>query len=204
MKCVKCGAELAEGARFCGRCGTSIEQAGFCSTCGAKLQPGQIFCTSCGMKLRRNNPIGNASSSSVNIGIKQPPNVTISRIPSGGSGEGKGTGQLLRKMNLITKYYGEPTVGLANKVGTLSVYDNRVEFSKKAGLSLAGTVSALAKSEVEVYYLRDVFTITTGRYMGMYITLVLVMKNGNKISFCPSVPGSKDMEMIATLLLRYL
>lgn len=199
MKCVKCGAELEVEAKFCGYCGKPTEQASFCPTCGAKLRSGQIFCVSCGMKLR-----GNDDSSPVNICSQQQSNMTSLQMRSSGSWGGKGTGQLLRKMNLITKFYGEPIVGIANKVGTFSVYDNRVEFARKEGLSLIGTASALAKSNVEVYHLSDVSAVTTGRYMGIYITLVLALKNGNEISFCPSIPGSRDMETVANLLLHYL
>jgi len=64
--CPNCGATVADGAKFCGSCGTKIEikqnscpQCGtalpagakFCSTCGCKIESSAVvFCPDCGMK----------------------------------------------------------------------------------------------------------------------------------------------------------
>jgi len=47
--CVKCSAELPEGAKFCGECGTPVAAAPkpFCSGCGAEVK-GAKFCPQCG------------------------------------------------------------------------------------------------------------------------------------------------------------
>jgi hypothetical protein len=47
--CAKCGAELAQGAKFCGECGTAVAAAPkpFCAGCGAELH-GAKFCPQCG------------------------------------------------------------------------------------------------------------------------------------------------------------
>ena len=51
-KCVSCGAELAEGAKFCEKCGHAVEQTKvaeqYCSVCGEKIEEGTSFCTKCG------------------------------------------------------------------------------------------------------------------------------------------------------------
>lgn len=46
--CKTCGAELAENAKFCPKCGSKIEPKHFCSSCGAELQPNVKFCPKCG------------------------------------------------------------------------------------------------------------------------------------------------------------
>ena len=46
--CVKCGALLRAGAKFCGACGAKIEAPRFCTQCGQSLEPGEAFCTQCG------------------------------------------------------------------------------------------------------------------------------------------------------------
>lgn len=46
--CVKCGAPLRAGAKFCGACGAKIEAPRFCTQCGQSLEPGEAFCTQCG------------------------------------------------------------------------------------------------------------------------------------------------------------
>lgn len=52
MKCSNCGADLADGAKFCGECGTKVAPAAvFCPECGAKLVSGAKFCGECGAKV---------------------------------------------------------------------------------------------------------------------------------------------------------
>lgn len=46
--CVKCGAPLREGAKFCGACGAKAELRRFCTQCGEPLEPGEKFCAQCG------------------------------------------------------------------------------------------------------------------------------------------------------------
>ncbi len=55
MTCPKCGNEVPEGKKFCGKCGTKLEVAPvvnnatyICAKCGAELTPGKKFCGKCG------------------------------------------------------------------------------------------------------------------------------------------------------------
>lgn len=60
MKCIKCGAEIKDGAKFCQVCGAKQEMPGeekrFCKACGAPLKPGAAFCTACGAKAAADLP----------------------------------------------------------------------------------------------------------------------------------------------------
>lgn len=47
-KCKVCGAELAEGVKFCGNCGAPQETKTTCKSCGAELAEGAKFCGKCG------------------------------------------------------------------------------------------------------------------------------------------------------------
>jgi membrane protease subunit (stomatin/prohibitin family) len=49
--CPNCGASVPQGAKFCPACGKPM-QAGACQKCGAKLETGAKFCPECG------NPVG--------------------------------------------------------------------------------------------------------------------------------------------------
>lgn len=52
MKCIKCGSELVEGAKFCSKCGSKVESnVIFCSNCGTKLESNAKFCYNCGTPL---------------------------------------------------------------------------------------------------------------------------------------------------------
>jgi ribosomal protein L40E len=47
--CVKCNAQLREGAKFCNECGAKQEKMK-CNSCQAELAPGAKFCAECGTK----------------------------------------------------------------------------------------------------------------------------------------------------------
>ena len=49
VPCVKCGAQLREGAKFCSECGSTQEKEK-CAECQAELAPGAKFCAECGTK----------------------------------------------------------------------------------------------------------------------------------------------------------
>lgn len=200
MICRKCGNVISESSKFCSMCGTPVSKERFCATCGQKLSPDARFCTNCGTEQHASSA-GTISTASVVVKTKQSnfqestPKVTI---------KGGQSGKLLRKMSAVTKFNGEPTVGVANQLGALSIYDNRVEFVRKAGLTLVGTAMASTKSDVETYYYSDCTSITNGTYMVAYVTLVLNLRNGQKVSFCPAIPVSRDMETVANLILHYI
>lgn len=57
--CPKCGSELREGAKFCGKCGTAIQpqpavvkSSLTCPVCGKEIRSGARFCSSCGADLQ--------------------------------------------------------------------------------------------------------------------------------------------------------
>src|SRR4029078_2004068 len=49
-KCVKCGAAMQTGSKFCSECGAS-QAAAKCSNCQNELKPGAKFCEECGTKV---------------------------------------------------------------------------------------------------------------------------------------------------------
>jgi membrane protease subunit (stomatin/prohibitin family) len=49
-KCVKCGAAMQAGSKFCSECGAS-QAAAKCSNCQRDLKPGAKFCDECGTKV---------------------------------------------------------------------------------------------------------------------------------------------------------
>lgn len=48
MKCIRCGNEVKTGQKFCGKCGTKIEEGKICPSCGNKLSGKEKFCAECG------------------------------------------------------------------------------------------------------------------------------------------------------------
>lgn len=69
MICSKCGNEVAEGKKFCGKCGnpmgaTAPVSAGgvICSNCGAPVTPGKKFCGKCGTPVAGAQPAQSAQT----------------------------------------------------------------------------------------------------------------------------------------------
>lgn len=50
-RCPNCGAQVALGLKFCGECGSPMQQSGKCPQCGFENAPGMKFCGGCGSKL---------------------------------------------------------------------------------------------------------------------------------------------------------
>ena len=55
-KCPNCGAENAQGVKFCNNCGAPMTApapapTGICPGCGKQNEPGTKFCSECGTKL---------------------------------------------------------------------------------------------------------------------------------------------------------
>ncbi len=63
MKCPDCGAEVEDGMKFCGECGTKIPQEKICPSCGAANPLTTKFCGECGTKLDGTEAAGNGGLS---------------------------------------------------------------------------------------------------------------------------------------------
>ncbi len=54
VRCPECGAEYAEGIKFCSACGTRLPEPApakrFCTGCGAEVAEGMRFCSNCGTR----------------------------------------------------------------------------------------------------------------------------------------------------------
>lgn len=190
MVCGNCGSTVSDGSKFCSQCGTKIQVQSkkFCTACGAELTAGQLFCSVCGIKLDSTPPA---------------PKYQISLR----------NGTLLRTLNMVSMYNGEPTVGVCLCTGKLSVYNDRIEFKKQMGnpsasalgaLGLIGSVQTGKKGPLMVYPLAQISQLRVGSYMGLYNTLVIVLKDGTVTSFCPITPGSSEPKNIVNNLRAYM
>ncbi len=52
MKCLKCAAQLIDGAKFCPECGTPAAQEIACPHCGGSVPSDAMFCHHCGNKVK--------------------------------------------------------------------------------------------------------------------------------------------------------
>ena len=79
-KCVNCGTELEDNAKFCGECGTKQpERKKFCANCGRELSANAKFCMECGTPVAYNAstnlPIHPVSTPAINESNSASPNI---------------------------------------------------------------------------------------------------------------------------------
>ena len=211
MICNNCGHQLIEGDKFCPRCGTPIPQEKRCPQCQMILAEDDLFCRQCGTRYdaapqsdpqsyypphnqHNQNPFGGNTNQYQNNGYNP---VSHSAQPT--------------KYMLISKYIGEPTVGIAKATGTLYVYQDRLEYVKQLGNALGGAMGALGiaaaaakmkkeESSVEVFYYRDVQTAYVGKYAALMPAVVLVMNDGQVFSFNGTFTNQSASNITNTIL----
>ena len=156
-----------------------------CPGCGGEMADNQVFCIQCGLKLRPTpepEPVPqDASTGKAAIRLKQ-------------------TGRLLQRIRMATRLSEEKNRKIINRVGTLSVYDNRIEFVPVSGGSLLSRMRPQEDAQTETIMLENVAALETGTYRGVYTSLIITGKNGQKTVFLPSLPSSKIMKDIIRML----
>ncbi|MBQ3973406.1 MAG: hypothetical protein II628_04490, partial [Lachnospiraceae bacterium] len=117
----------------------------------------------------------------------------------------------------MTRYNGKGAVGPITGQGQLQIFDDHLEFHKKygdqRGYMLGPIVGGLVswggakKNPTDVYYYRDLASVTKGKYAGMLASVVITQKDGKAFSFVPAEKGFKTNEAaeeIARIISQYL
>ena len=106
-------------------------------------------------------------------------------------------GKELCKIQMASKYEGEPTVGIAKATGDLIIFDDRVEFRRKMGnaasamFGAAGMlISAKKVPPVETFRMDEIGFTRVGKYAGLMPTLVIQLKDQRVFSFCGLADGN--------------
>ncbi len=214
MFCTQCGKELREGALFCSNCGAPLakEPVGkVCPACGASAEEDMIFCDRCGSRLIRKTgePAAPVPPLPVPPAPVPPPPVPPEPVPP--TPVPPGPSRELVTMKMMSWYKGETKVGIAKASGTLTVFTDRVELKKQMGNAaaalspiafVAGAAKA-AKSAAEVFWMRDIVEAKEGRYGGVFPSLVITMRGGEKHTFAGSGFGGDKIRESVELIRRY-
>lgn len=70
MKCIQCGQELEEGAKFCYSCGAKVQNT-FCSQCGAEMPRDAKFCGSCGSKTSNDSSLSTSDKYAIETSLSE-------------------------------------------------------------------------------------------------------------------------------------
>ncbi len=226
--CSNCGEPVSDVVkmRFCVVCGTQMEAAArFCPVCGMRADPEEtdtsvrqpVFGeptrqpafgeptrqTAFGEPARQPVPEEPVRQAAFAEPVRQP----VAEEPV------RQTQTPLMPAKMFSLYEGEPTIGIAKCTGTLTVYGDRLEFKKQLGNAVGGAFGlvgmAVSRSRIKedpllIFPLSQVLQLRTGKYGGVYNTLVLVMRDGTTVSLCPAVPGSSFPQEIVNRLHPYM
>ena len=70
MKCIQCGQELEEGAKFCYSCGAKVQNT-FCSQCGAEMPSDAKFCGSCGSETSNDSSLSTSDKYAIETSLSE-------------------------------------------------------------------------------------------------------------------------------------
>ena len=185
MFCNQCGNELSEKSKFCPKCGTAVAQR-VCSNCGTPYENGTMYCENCGSRIEANTSADDNTEQKFRSQNKPITVTTRKNIPE----KPRQTGQLL-KTALVSWYKGEVKFAPATNSGKLEVYDNCMK-----------CVNILGKVIFNFSY-QEISNVKNSKMMGVFPSMVVTLKTGQKYTFASSVGGSAISEMV-DLMQRYL
>lgn len=165
---------------ICKKCGKQVpEQAAFCVFCGESvITPQCKECPRCGAVREAEMVYCHQCGTLLEA-------VTV-------------TGKELLRLKMISKYEGEPTVGIAKGTGTLVIYDDRIEFIPLIGNALGNAFGLIGRMVMDkknppkndVYPMSSVEEASEGKYAGLMPMLVIRFKTGSTFSFASIADGS--------------
>ena len=194
----------------------------FCTQCGAQLPDDSRFCSQCGAKIIPESAAQTRQAPQQNYSQQQsyqqpyPQQGYQQPYPQAFNGP-MAVGALVKDAGKMTRYNGKGAVGPITGQGQLQIFDDHLEFHKKygdqRGYMLGPIVGGLVswggakKNPTDVYYYRDLASVTKGKYAGMLASVVITQKDGKAFSFVPAERGFKTNEAaeeIARIISQYL
>lgn len=106
------------------------------------------------------------------------------------------TGQEVYRLRMVSKYDGEPTLGIVKGTGTLIIYDDHIEFDAMMG----GNLGFFNRKQAnDVYQMEGVEDAFLGKYAGLMPMLVLKLKTGVTYSFASLADGDGVRKAVETI-----
>ena len=169
----------------------------FCPNCGKELSNNVKFCKFCGTKIL------------VTPKTKQVFSGTDSSVHDANNSSDR----ILQRIAFASRYRGVRNIGVPDSSGSLSFYEDRIEYKKKMGSGVggafgaAGMVVAAKKAgsrglKVETYYLTDIGKCYYAKYGMIQPSIVLELKNGDVYMFACTQGSMLVNECIALVRTR--
>ncbi len=210
MTCKGCGCEVPDGAKFCPQCGSRVEEAKnrkkVCPECAAEYDSDVVYCVKCGRKLVEKTEKAGKVGDSQAAGEKE--SKSLYSVLDGDEEivlQDKEAEIMEEEMKILsltglTYYRGEPKASIRGELGKLTIWKNHLSFvSFMSSQPGKGFLVAGRKLEIPM---QQIAVVREGRYLGVWKTLVLDLKNGETHSFAAAVPGASASIRGAILAVR--
>ena len=217
--CPNCQSKLPEGAIYCGQCGTKVKNApqpAPAPVVSPAVQPEQPTVQTPEPEpqfqpspIQPVQPIVQAPAPEPQFQPSPVQPVQPQYQPSPAPAYASPISAQPQKYSMISKYIGEPSVGIAKATGPLLVYPDRLEYTKSMGNALGNlslvTMAAAAHAakkdgKVEVYYYANIKNAYVGKYMGITPTVVIVLNDGQVLSFTGTFTNQSASSIVNTIL----
>jgi len=206
MYCEKCGKQINDDSKFCMYCGAAVQktepEGKVCPDCGKEFEENMVFCDQCGRKLCAKGNVKKETGTKGGL-------VGFKNDEKGSSVSGVRNHTKLYEFHMMSKYDGEPTVGIAKATGTLKIYDDCIEFKKTFGNALGGAFGAVGllvaqkkatkDGDTETYTYNSIRDVWKGAYAGLMPTIVIQFNSGDIISFCGAALGRSIDQAVETI-----
>lgn len=194
--------------------GTAAFSRKHCPHCGNEEEYDRVYCEKCGTLLRdrpaRNQPVSAGKpvpTTPISPGKPVPaPAVPAPPVTALKPAEEKNPGEPLVRLRMMSRYDGEPTVGIAKATGTLTLWPEELVFEKVMGNALGNAFGLIGmgvaahaekkKESKERYPLEQIELAREGKYAGFMPALVLKLKDGRTISFSGGTLGAETIRTI--------
>lgn len=218
--CPSCGQEMESDMLYCNQCGTKLDA-------GAGRQPAaqpvtrnntparpaaSAVAPNTGASLNTvTKPRGTITAppnTATNLNTVSRPRETVTPTQSAQTVSQRAAYDdvKLAEAPKLAFYTGEVSVGVAKAEGKFSVYKNRIEFKKTMGgsgayafglIGMAVSASKVKDEDALIFWMKDIARVREGSYMGMYPSIILEMKNGEKYTFANAFQAEQTRTCIS-------
>lgn len=164
MRQCKCGHNNPSDAVFCMNCGSRLIESPSasitgttCPDCGCTIgDPDAVFCYGCGKRLR--------AESQYDSGYQQ----SGYRTPL--------------KVIKAEKHLGDKNIGIPEARGSLTIYEDALEFGKKSVIETVGASNQISK-ETEIFSIKEIANCYSSQFAFLVTALVIEFRSGEVIKF---------------------
>lgn len=213
MICKYCKKEITDGSAFCNFCGKSLSDDNNTDISNAISNENVDLFTvtkNTVTKIKNSETVATIKEQGAIIAerTKETMDKTIDKVQQNNSNtqpNNTNPNAPLIKLNMISHYKGAKVIGVAESAGQLLVYEDRVEYKRQLGNSVAGAFGLAAfivsskkakKQGVLMFAMDQIKEAREGAYAGVLTSIIIETKYGECHTFSNSINRSGMLKCI--------